>query len=230
MNKIILSLAAAALLFASCDSTPEATEVKGTDAQQVDSNKTADAAAYKVDPATSTIEWLGSKPTGDSHNGTIALKEGSLTVDENKSLNGGSFVIDIASIKVLDIKDSAKNAGLVSHLLGTGDPEGKDDFFNVTDYPTGKFEITAVKVADSAEKVDYKEATHVISGNLTLKGISKNISFPAKVTVTDNTVEALSEMNIDRTEWNIKYLSDETVKDKFINKKINLKLNIKAAK
>lgn len=229
MNKLFLSLAAAAVLFASCDNTPDATEVKGTEAQQVDSSKTADA-AYKVDPAASVIEWMGSKPTGDGHNGTINLKEGTLTVDANKALNGGSFIIDIASIKVLDIKDSAKNAGLVGHLLGTGDPANKDDFFNVTDHPTGKFEITAVKAADSADKVDYKEATHVISGNLTLKGVTKNISFPAKVNVTDNTIEAASEMNIDRTEWNIKFMSDETIKDKFINKKINLKLNIKAAK
>lgn len=228
MKKFILPLVAASVLFASCDNTPNATEVKGTDAQTVE-NKAA-TGTYNVDVASSSIGWMGSKPTGDGHNGTINLKEGKLTVDENNVLNGGHFVLDMNSIKVLDITDSAKNAMLVGHLLGTGDPNAKDDFFNVKDHPEAKFEVTAVKVAEAADKTEMADATHVISGNLTLKGITKNITFPAVVNVTPDAIEARSEMNIDRTEWNIKYNSDETIKDKFINKKINLKLDIKAKK
>lgn len=228
MKKLILPLAAAALFFASCNNTPDATEVKGTDAQQVE-NQSA-ASTYNVDVTESVIEWAASKPTGSGHNGTISLKEGTLTLDENNMLNGGNFVIDISTVKVLDITDPEKNAALVGHLLGTREPEVKDHFLNVQEYPTGKFEITAVRVADSADKVDMKDATHVVSGNLTLKGVTKNITFPAVVNVTPEAVEARSEMNIDRTEWNINYSSDETIKDQFINKKVNLKLNIKAKK
>lgn len=229
MKKLIFSMAAAAFILTSCDPTPEATQVKGEEAKQVETN-TAAATVYKVDAAGSKIEWLGSKPTGDSHNGTINLTGGELTIDANKVLNGGKFVIDMNTIKVLDVTDPQKNAGLVAHLSGTGDDAAKaDDFFNVKKYPTGEFAITGVKEATEADKANLKEATHMITGNLTLKGITKSISFPAKVTVSEKGVEAYSEMNFDRTEWNIKFNSDEMIKDKFINKNINLKLTIKAA-
>ena len=51
----------------------------------------------KVDPAKSTIGWLGKKVTGQ-HNGTINLKSGELKM-EGDSLTGGSFEIDMTSIK-----------------------------------------------------------------------------------------------------------------------------------
>lgn len=228
MKKVFLSLSAVAVLaFASCNNTPDATKAEAKDAVAVQ-DSTAKAAGWNVNVSESKIEWIGSKPIGQ-HNGTINLKDGSLNV-ENGKLTGGNFTIDMNSIAVLDITDSAKNAALVSHLKGTGDPQAEDDFFNVKKFPEGKFVITGVADATDADKTKLKDATHVISGNLTLKGIEKNISFPAKVTVTETGAEAYSEMNIDRTNWNIVYNSDETVKDKFINKDINLKLTVKAAK
>lgn len=229
MTKVFLTLAAASMiLLASCDGTPDATEVKGTEAQTVNENK--EAPAFKVDPATSRMLWVGSKISGDRHEGTINLADGTLTTDANNQLNGGSFMIDMTSITVTDITDADKKASLEAHLKGTGEEEKVDHFFNTKKYPTAKFEITAVKVAADTDKADMADATHMISGNLDMKGISKNITFPAKVTVTEGGIEAMSTMNIDRTEWNVNFMSEESLKDKMINKKINLTLDIKAKK
>lgn len=227
MKKVILPIAAASMiLFASCDGTPEATEVKGTEAQAV--AQTEVASTFKVDPSTSSVKWIGSKISGDRHEGNINLTEGTLTTDANQQLNGGTFVIDMNSIVVNDEMDADKKASLEAHLKGTGEEEKVDHFFNVKKFPTGKFSITGVKVAEAGDKTDMADATHVISGNLELKGIQKNISFPAKVAIADGNIEAKSTMNFDRTEWGVNFMSEESLKDKMINKKINLTLDIKA--
>lgn len=221
MKKVILSLAALSLMwFASCNNAPDASEADVKDAVAVNDSANASSNAYKVNVADSKIEWVGTKPVGQ-HNGTISLKEGNLNVEGGK-LTGGSFTIDMNSIKAID-QDSTGNAKLEGHLKA-------GDFFETEKFPEGKFVITSVADATDSAKMKMKDATHLISGNLTLKGIEKNITFPAKVTVTDNSVEAVSELSIDRTLWNIVYNSDASLKDKFINKDINLKLNVKAAK
>ena len=58
---------------------------------------------FKIIAAQSNIDWTGRKITG-AHNGTIAIKEGTLVLNEGK-LTGGKFVIDTTSIKILDITD-----------------------------------------------------------------------------------------------------------------------------
>lgn len=126
------------------------------------------------------------------------------------------------SIKATD-QDSTMNAKLTGHLLN-------DDFFAVDKFPTAKFEITEVKDAADADKVKMADANAVITGNLTVKDVTKSISFPAKVTISGNEINAITEFNIDRTQFNITYNSDESIKDNFINKEINFKINLKATK
>ena len=98
-------------------------------------------------------------------------------------------------------------------------------------YPTAKFEITKVEPFDSTkEKSLLAGATHLISGNLTLKDSTKNVSFPAKVSVADNTLTAEADFNIDRTEWGMSYKGPNNPADWVIKKEVNLKLNIKGGK
>ena len=158
---------------------------------------------YSVDVAKSTITWVGKKVTGSSHNGTTVLKSGSLNVN-GKNVTGGSFVIDMTAIK--DAEGSEKLEG---HLKA-------DDFFGTDKFPTSAFVIT--KVAGSGTKVN-------ITGNLTIKGITKPISFPATVAVNaDGTVSALAgKITVDRTKYDIKYssssffgsLGDKAIDDNF---------------
>jgi polyisoprenoid-binding protein YceI len=220
MKKIIIPLAFLALM-AACNNAPKADQAATGDKQTA---AMADGALYSAD-STSTVTWTGTKPTG-SHIGAFKLKEGSFAV-KNDAVIGGSFVIDITSLKDNDLTDTAFKNKLEGHLKSP-------DFFDVAKFPTAKFEITGVEPFkyDSLTMKDVvqKDATHTIKGNLTLKDSTKNISFPAKVTVSGNKVTAIADFNIDRTLWGMNYKGPNNPQDWVISKQVNLKLNISASK
>lgn len=219
MKKITLSIAAAALLFTTaCNDAPKGDNVNATDAKEAQAGAGAE---LKADVTATKIDWIGSKPLGDNHKGTISLKEGNVKVD-GTNITGGKFVFDLNSLTPID-QDSTGNAKLKGHLLAP-------DFLDVAKFPDGTFEITGVTAGVDTSKVEFKEGTHTVTGNLTLKGVSKSITFPAKVSVTADRVEAHAVFNIDRTQWGISYNSDASIKDKFINKEINLTLHLVATK
>ena len=154
-----------------------------------------------------------------SHTGTIALQSGTFTVDNGKV--SGDFVIDMNSITVTDIKEDEGKLDLEAHLKGTGKEEGADHFFNVKTYPTGSFKLTGF------------DGTNV-TGDLTLKGKTKTISFPATLTITDSEVTLESQpFNINRVDYGVNYASKSVfgdLKDKFINDEIELVVKVKAKK
>lgn len=167
---------------------------------------------YTVDVAKSSVTWLGKKVAG-SHNGTISLKSGSLAIDGAK-LTGGSFVIDMTSIK-----DADGSEKLEGHLKA-------DDFFGAEKFPTATFVIT--KVAGSGANV-------TITGNLTIKGTTKPVSFPATVAVnTDGTVSAVAgKITVDRTKYDIKYGSKsffDSIGDKAIDDNFEIGVKLVAKK
>ena len=217
MKKIALFLSAAAFL-AACNNSGDAEKATTTDTQAV---KAAEGTAYTIDSAT-TVTWTGFKPTG-KHDGTFKVSEGSLLVNNN-ALTGGSFTIDINSLTNLDLAGDAKQKeGLEGHLKSP-------DFFDAQKYPTAKFVITSVEsyVADSSSKT--KDANFLIKGNLTLKDSTKNIAFPAKVTVDAGSVAAFADFNIDRTLWGMNYKGPNNPQDWVISKEVNIKLSIAATK
>lgn len=160
--------------------------------------------SFDVNTDKSSLKWLGKKVTGQ-HDGTINIKSGTIETDGSK-LTGGSFIIDMTSIKVLDIEDADYNAKLKGHLES-------DDFFSVASHKEAKFVITGVKKADGDQ--------YTITGDLTIKGITNSISFPAKVIVKKSGVIATADFTIDRTLWDVKYgsgsffdgLGDKTIYD-----------------
>ncbi|MEC4113998.1 YceI family protein [Myroides pelagicus] len=223
MKKIVLSLAViTAMTFASCgnkNADKTNTETKTEAAAPV-----ADVTNYNVVTAESNIDWVGGKVSGSNHTGTLALKEGTVSVKEGKVVNG-KFVIDMNSIVVTDLKDPEMKAGLEGHLKGSTE-EKADHFFNVSKYPTGTFELTSITDENGKQ---------IVAGNLTLKDVTNAISFPAVVTVTDADVTIASEeFNIDRTKWGVNFNSGSIIKDlagdKIIKDNITLKINTKATK
>src|SRR5471030_3142103 len=90
---------------------------------------------FKIVSTQSNIDWVGAKVTG-AHNGTIAVKEGILTLNDGK-LTGGKVIIDTTSIKILDITDPATNAQFAGHLAS-------DDFFSTQKYPEATLDIISV--------------------------------------------------------------------------------------
>jgi polyisoprenoid-binding protein YceI len=220
MKKISLLLATA-LAMAACNNGSNADKATTTDTQTV---QKAEGAAYAVD-STTTVIWTGTKPTG-KHEGTFKVTEGTLFVKDN-TLVAGSFTIDINSLTDNDMAADAENkAKLEGHLKSP-------DFFDAAKFPVAKFEITSIEpfVADSNNKeVKLKDATHLIKGNLTLKDSTKNISFPAKVTIGANTVATTADFTIDRTVWGMNYKGPNNPQDWVISKEVNIKFSIAASK
>lgn len=202
-------------ILSGCSKTPETTDSKKEKTQ----NTSASNKGKKINivVSESRLEWVGNKVTGQ-HMGTVDIKQGELFV-ENGNLTGGSFEIDFTTIKDLDISDSSSNAKLTGHLKS-------DDFFSAAKFPLGKFEIKSLDPASDAGGNNYN-----ISGNLTIKGITKEITFPAKVRVNGDQVKASAEFNIDRTLWDIKFRSGkffENLGDNLISDDFNIKFSIAA--
>ena len=165
-----------------------------------------------VDLTASIMTWKGTKPTG-SHNGTVAFKSGGILL-ENDVLKGGEFVIDINTIKNLDMVGSDGAANIEKHLKAP-------DFFDVALYPTSKFVITSVLEV---------EGNMAVTGNLTIKDVTKSITIPASVSTVEGITTFKSELfNIDRADFNVKYGSKrwiEGLKDKFIDDLVEMSFTV----
>ena len=160
----------------------------------------------QVDIEKSTINWTGSKVTG-SHNGNIQLKEGVLVFDEDQ-LTGGHFVVDMTTIVNHDLSGDWKDK-LEGHLRS-------DDFFSVDQHPTSSLKFTEVK----GENGKYE-----VTGDLTIKGITKPVTF--EMTVEEN--QATAAVKIDRTQYDIRYGSAsffDNLKDKAISNDFELKVSL----
>lgn len=161
-----------------------------------------------VDVAKSSITWKGYKPTG-SHNGTVKLQSGLIEMD-GENLKGGSFIVDMTSIK-----DADGSGRLEGHLKSK-------DFFEIEVFTTSKFEITSVK--------NEEDGNAIIVGDLTIKGVKKEISFSAEVIKSENFVTVKSDViKINRAEFNIKYKSKSffnDLKEKFINDEFDLQVTL----
>ncbi len=239
-NIFILSLT---ILIVSCTQKPNGTEsVVGeplTNTEDISNGTT-----YQIDPASSVVTWIGSRPV-KQHNGTIGIKEGHLVAEESDIL-GGKIIIDLPSIDIKSLgKDTEDYDKLKNHLMS-------EDFFYVDSFPTAKFELIALVPYDSmievVNKDEYpsentpallsefmvKEPTHSATGNLTIRGITKSITFPAAVFFRNNKIFAEAKFNIDRTAWNIKYDDESSVldkaKDKFIYNTVNVGFSLQALK
>ena len=148
---------------------------------------------YTINNAESSIVWKGEKMTGN-HVGTIKIKTGTLAFDHHL-IKSGKIELDMNSILCTDLEGDSKK-DLEDHLKD-------DDFFSVSKFPTASFEITGSSPYQGTETGFNCQ----ISGNLTIKGITNPISFPAHVSVNGATLSGKGSVKFDRTKWSIKYKS-----------------------
>jgi polyisoprenoid-binding protein YceI len=203
------------LILAGLTAVTLATSAIAGPVKKVTSTATA-ATTYKVDLAKSTMLWNGKKVTGE-HSGNIKVKDGAFVVDGNK-VTGGEFTFDMTSITDTDIADATYNAKLIGHLKG-------DDFFSTTKHPTSTFKIT--KVTPKGGDV------YDVTGNMTIKGITNAITFPATVKVTPAGIAADGKATIDRTKFDIRYGSKsffESIGDKAIHDDFTVEMKLVANK
>jgi len=167
-----------------------------------------------INTKVSSVDWIGKKVTGQ-HNGSIKIKEGILKLHDGH-LSGGTIVIDMTSITNEDLIDEGYNKKLIDHLNST-------DFFDVASHATATLEISGAKQTDGTK--------HMVSGNLTIKGITKPITFEATIIMKDGKLGAVAEIKVDRTLYDIKYGSGkffEGLGDKMIDDEFIIKFNIAA--
>jgi polyisoprenoid-binding protein YceI len=187
----------------------------------------ATGTAYAIDTTGTAVLWRATHKGGFAPRfGTIKVSDGSLNV-ENGTITGGSFEVNLRTLltDTASVTEPDKKASdLTGHLKSP-------DFFDVEKHPTAKFVITAVAPYDSTkEKSLLPGATNLISGNLTLKDSTLNITFPAQVTVGENEVTANAKFVIDRSAWGISYKTEGSPENWAISKDVEIGFNLKAVK
>jgi polyisoprenoid-binding protein YceI len=202
MKKLLVLPAIAAVIMSSCAGNPEGKKAEVQDSVATEQIATPAGEVFNVDAAQSKVVWTG----------TIAIKSGSLNVD-NGVLTGGTFALDLNTISSTDLEGEYKEK-LDGHLKSA-------DFFDVAKFPEATFVVTKTEAGITAQDVK-------ISGNLTIKGITKNISFDAKVIESNaTTIKTEADFNIVRADWGVSY---EGKKDDLISAEINFKVSLVATK
>lgn len=178
------------------------------------------AQTLKVDAKESTFKWTGKKVSGE-HYGFVKFTDGTVTIDGNK-LTGGTFNVDMTTIDCQDMTGEYKGK-LEGHLKS-------DDFFAVEKHKTTTLKIKNVNGIAGAKP---GENNYNVTADLTIKGITKEITFPAMIVVKSNEVIANAEFPIDRIQYDIKYGSGkffEGLGDKMIDDNFYVKVRVIAKK
>jgi polyisoprenoid-binding protein YceI len=219
MRKLFVIPVIASLVFACNPKSAE--EAKTGEAKKAGE---ASGVVYELAADGSVVHWRGTKPGGE-HVGVVSVTKGEAMVD-NGTVTGGSITIDLNSIENFDLQGDM-NARLVGHLKS-------EDFFYTEQYPTAVFEIVSAEAKEGAAPEGGVKPTHEITGNLTMRGVTKSIVFPASISVTDGKVKAVTnEFAVDRTLWGVNFKSKSVFaefKDDFIGDMINLKFDVEFKK
>ena len=171
---------------------------------------------YAIDTDESVVRWTGSKPRilGYEDSGTVKIATGTVTV-AGGTIASGDFTIDMTTITGETTSNTKAGVDrLTTHLKS-------DDFFSVTAYPTARFVVTGVEDG-------------MVTGDLTVKAATKEITFPATVRAEgDNRLVAEADITLDRTEWDIRYGSGrffQDLGDNLIADEIKIRLELVATK
>jgi polyisoprenoid-binding protein YceI len=203
---LVLTILLGTLLVAAC-TNPAADKTKAITREAA--NVSADGAKgqrFLITPQNSKIEFVGSKVTG-SHNGSFGAFSGEVDVAGQPEKGHVILNIDTDSITT-DTPD------LTKHLKTA-------DFFDVAKYPKATFLSTEVKPGGE------KGATHTVTGNLTLHGVTKSVTFPATIAVTPDAVTVESSFAINRKDFGINYTGPA---NNLIRDEVVLTLHVRATK
>jgi polyisoprenoid-binding protein YceI len=166
------------------------------------------AQTQKVSKKNTNIKWIASK-VGGSHDGTIELKEGSLTWS-NDEITAGKFVVNMKSVKNSDIENKDYNKKLVDHIKS-------DDFFGVDEFPLAVLEIT--------EGSSFNDGKSMMKGNLTIR----DKTHPVEFEVVKESDKLMAKLTIDRSKYDVKYRSKSFFKnlgDKLIHDDFTLEISV----
>ena len=168
---------------------------------------------YVMDNDNSSIKWTGRELSTKSHYGSLQMKNGSLTVNTDGTVNG-IIKIDMTTIDCEDLQGRSK-ASLERHLRS-------DDFFSVESHPIATLTFKSEGGIGAGNKLAF-------NGDLEIKGISHPISFESEVKSVDPKVSALVDMTFDRSKYNVRFRSGtffQNLGDKLIYDDIEISVDI----
>lgn len=204
-TSLLLTFAASSSLFlASCGGSQEPT------AEPTVPETTTERVTKSIDPSASTVNWVGKMIGIKAHNGTIALKEGSVTLESNKVV-GGAFVIDMTTIVALDDNYAPDGSaqGTRAMLLGH---LSSPDFFSIEANPTASFEVTGTNADGS------------VAGNLSVRG-KTNPETVTNVVVDEANGTISGTIVFDRKKYDVAW--DSPMKDAVLSNDIELQIVLK---
>ena len=213
MKKIILSmLTLSTIAFSSCGEKDAETEKEVTETENVEVAKLS--GTYHV-AESSVVTWSAQsyKDTVPEHVGTVAISAGSIVVEDD-AIVGGEFSFDMTSI-LESGEPNDYTVMLQNHLMDTS-------FFFVAEFATASFQI--LKLEDG-----------VLTGNLEVLGMSKEISFPIETTISAESIAAEANFDLNMLQFNLPYLVEqetlsEAEKMEATNPTVTFQLDISASK
>jgi len=206
--KLLAILVLGLSIFVAACEDPAANKAKAT-VNEPSVNKPANSAPAPATPATapkgealtisaenSKVEFTGSKVTG-KHDGGFKQFSGAIDLVNNK-VEESSVYVDIDATSVFTDADK-----LTEHLKS-------GDFFEVEKFPKASFRSTKIE-ADTAKGA----GNYLVTGDLTLHGVTKSVSFPAEIKISSEDVSVSSEFAINRKDFGIVYAgkADDLIRD-----------------
>ena len=206
-RRLAITILSGLIFFTACnDPAADTTKARTGEAAQVASPAAAQGQRYQITPQNSKIEFVGSKVTG-KHNGSFGDFSGQVDYTGNPETSRVNITIKTDSLTT-DTPD------LTKHLKTA-------DFFDVAKYPEATFVSTAIKPGGE------NGATHTVTGNLTLHGATKAITFPATINVTPDAATVESSFSLNRKDFGINYAG---AADNLIRDDVVLTLHVRATK
>ncbi|MGQ9863439.1 MAG: YceI family protein [Bacteroidia bacterium] len=200
--------------FVACTQAPQAPQAITSEAQADSSQATSSKEGQSRYTVTKlNIKWTGTKVTG-RHEGIIPVTQATLEV-QNGQITNGAFLLSVKDLQVTDLQGKEKQK-LESHLKS-------EDFLAVDSFPECTLEITRVETISGTPECPSCNAQ--ITGELSLRGVVKKITFPATITSQPGKVTAQASFNINRFDWNIRY---QGRKDDLIRPEVNIQIYLEA--
>src|SRR5689334_346528 len=202
---IAMLVLTALMLLAACGdpATNKSRAVTGEATQASPQPSHAGGQKYLITSQNSKIEFTGSQVAG-KHEGSFQKFNGQIDYTGQPETSHVNVTIDTSSLNADDPK-------LTEHLKTA-------DFFDVAKYPTATFVSTAIKPGGD------KGASHTVTGNLTMHGVTKSVTFPATIAASADAVNVDASFSINRRDFNINYAgpANNLVRDDVV---LTLKIN-----
>ena len=189
---------------------------KSSSSNSVTSSKEAivyQSGDYNVLTDSSKVAWLGTELTTKTHFGSLRAQSGNIKIDKDGGVVG-NITIDMQSIIVEDLQGRSKEV-LENHLKS-------DDFFGTNNFPTATLEFMSLNRYDI-------DGGQIFNGNLTIKGITNEVEFSAKLVRQTPLLHAVGKLVFDRSKYNVRFRSGsffDDLGDKLILDDIEVDINL----